>query len=190
TLTPQIKDLWAFQAACDEIGMPIMIESTGPIGVTSCGLWTQYLEHPELNYWSHYRCTIHDDRQGSDLRNGKITPELFFRMLANKSPIGFGVLEQANMPFEGLPDIPEEITPMILLYQRLYPTMQVRTIHEDGSIVWYAPASGERVLFAVGTGSVTVPQGYQAEPIFGEAPVLSAGTQALSGLAAFRLMPI
>ncbi|MHB9024664.1 MAG: hypothetical protein ACYC7E_10900 [Armatimonadota bacterium] len=190
TLTPQIKDLWAFQAACDEIGLPIMIESTGPIGVTSCGLWQQYLDYPELNYWSHYRCTIHDDRQGSDLRNGKITPEIFFRMLANKSPIGVSVLEQANTPFEGLPDIPEEITPMMLLYQRLYPRMQVRTIHEDGSIAWYDPASGERLLFVVGAGSVTVPEGYLAEPVFGDAPVLSSGTHLRPGLAAFLLRKV
>ncbi|HEY3378932.1 MAG TPA: hypothetical protein VGL77_15710 [Armatimonadota bacterium] len=186
TLSPQIHQLWAFQAECERIGLPMMIESVGPLGVTSCGLWPEYLICPELTYWTHFRSCI-DARMFNDFTNGTLTTAMYFRLLANKAPIGFSVLEQANDTFEGSPDLPAEIGPMACLYQQLTPAMQVRTVNEDGSIAWCNPASGERVLFAVGTGSVTVPDGYRAEPVYGTSAALPAGTHATNDLAAYRL---
>ncbi len=55
----------------------------------------------------------------------------YFRMLANKSPIGFGVLKQAHEPFEGIPDIPDDYVTMMRLYRQLASVMQVRTLHEE-----------------------------------------------------------
>ncbi|HAU36169.1 MAG TPA: hypothetical protein DCX07_00445 [Phycisphaerales bacterium] len=190
TLTPQLFDLWKFQAQCENLGLQWLIESTGPLGVTSCGLWPQYTASPELNYWTHYRAILHGDRGASDLRNDHLTPNMFFRMLANKAPIGFTVFEQANAPFEGLPNLPEPYPTMQRLYRDVHDMMQVRTIHEDGSIAW-ADADGRwQLLFAVDSDRVTVPPGHLAKPLFGIDRTLSAGTHDLSGIAAWRLTAI
>jgi hypothetical protein len=187
TLAPQIHQLWAFQAECERMGLPMLIESVGPIGVTSIGLWPEYLVCPELAYWTHYRAFV-DESRFSDFTNGTLDPAMYFRLLANKAPVGFAVLEQANQTFEGYPDYPAEIGPMARVYQQFSPAMQVRTVNEDGSIAWCNPESGERVLFAVGTGSVTVPPGCRAEPVYGATLALPAGSHTITELAAYRLV--
>jgi hypothetical protein len=188
TLSPQIHDLWHFQAQCDQIGLPMLIESVGPIGLSSCGLWPQYLQSPELNYQSHMRCKVFDDRRESDLKSGLMNPALYFRMLANKAPIGFSILEQSNTPFEGLPDIPETYLQMIRLYKQIKPLMQIRTINKDGSIWWHDPKTNQGCLFAVNTRSITVPYGFEAAPIYNTQSTFSAGTHAFNGIAAFELI--
>jgi hypothetical protein len=63
----------------------------------------------------------------------------------------------------------------------------VRTINEDGSIAWCNPQTGDRILFAVGTGA-TVPEEYRAEPIYGSTQTLPAGTHAINDLAAYLVV--
>ena len=61
------------------------------------------------------------------------------------------------------PELPAFVSVINKLYLKLAPLMQVRTLHEDGSVEWQNPATGEGCLFAVGTGSLTVPDGFRAE---------------------------
>lgn len=186
-LAPQIKDLWALQADFARIGLETIVETVSVIGLTATGLWKQYLESPELNYWSKLGCSV-DDRQSHSFRKGLLTAELYFRMLANKAPVGFGVLEQDNAPYEGLPWLPDEIKAMNRAYNMLAPDMQVRTLQHDGSIVWNNPATNRGALFAVGTGSVTVPAGFHAEPVYGTDAPLASGMHPINNCAAFKLI--
>jgi len=186
---PQVKDLWALQADFERIGLETIVETVSVIGLTATGLWKQYLESPEMNYWSKLGCSV-DDRQSHSFRKGLLTPELYFRMLANKAPVGFGVLEQDNAPFEGTPWLPDEIKAMNRAFNELTPDMQVRSLQQDGSIAWNNSATNRGALFAVGTGSVTVPEEFRAEAVYGNtvhAP-LASGRHPIDHLAAFRLV--
>ena len=101
---------------------------------------------------THYRC-LTDDTRSNDFTNGILSPATYFRMLANKAPIGMAVMELDNAPFEGDVNVPAEIGPMNHAYNALLPAMQVRTLHEDGSVEWYDPETGERALFGVRAAS-------------------------------------
>lgn len=184
---PQFKDLLALQADCEKIGLTTWVESFSPFGLTAPGYWRQYGETPELGYITHYRC-LTDDTRSNDFTNGVLSPPAYFRMLANKAPIGMAVMELDNLPFQGEVNIPAEIGPMNKAYNALLPAMRVRTLHEDGSVEWCDPKSGRRALFGT-RSSVTVPPGFRAEPVYGTDQALDAGTHAVAELVAFRLLP-
>ena len=181
-LPPHLSELLAFQGDCRQLGLDCLIETVGPIGVTSCGLWPQYLASPELGYWSHYR--FNRDL----LDDGTLNEATYFRMMANKSPLG-GISDhvRSDQPQPPSPELPSFVAATNRLYLELAPVMQVRTLHEDGSIAWRNPATGEGCLFAVGSGSLTVPADCRVEPVYGTAKSFGPGTHALPGVAAFRL---
>ena len=184
-LVPQFQDLMALQAECEKIGLATWVESFSPLGLTAAGYWRQYGETPELGYVTHYRC-LTDDTRSNDFTNGVLSASTYFRMLANKAPIGMAVMELDNAPFEGDVNVPDEIGPMNHAYNALLPAMRVRTLHEDGSVEWHNPETGERALFGV-RGRVTVPPGLRAEPVYGTEQALGAGTHAVPESVAFRL---
>lgn len=180
-LGTQIKEMWDMQRQCEEIGLPMTIESVGPIGITACGLWPAHLKSPEMAYWACYGCSL------SEFQNGGVSPETYFRMIANKVAIGVGVLEQSNDPYAGEVVLPAEIAAINRLYRDVREIMQVRTLHDDGSVEWQNPASGQRVLFAAGDDTVTVPEGFIAEPVYAATQPLTAGRHPKTRLAAFKL---
>ncbi|MGI4789354.1 MAG: hypothetical protein ACRYFS_10960 [Janthinobacterium lividum] len=186
-LVPQFKDLMAFQSDCEKIGLTTWVESFSPFGLTAAGFWRQYGETPELSYVTHYR-GLADDTRSNDFTNGVLSPSIYFRMLANKAPIGMSVMELDNAPFQGEVNMPPEIGPMNHAYNALLPAMQVRTLLADGSVEWYAPETGRRALFG-GGGSVTVPPGFRAEPVYGTDQILGAGIHAVGESTGFHLVP-
>ena len=186
-LPPQFPDLIALQAELEAMGVTVWVESFSPFGLTSPGFWRQYGVTPEMSYGTHYRCMV-DDTRSNDFTNGNLTVATYFRMLANKAPLGTAVMELDNAPFEGVVALPDEIGPMNRAYNVLRPIMRVRTLHEDGSIEWCNPETGERALFGV-RGRVTVSAGFRAEPVFGTGLTLESGTHPVPGLMAYRLLP-
>ena len=186
-LVPQFKDLLALQSECEKMGLTTWVESFSPFGLTAAGYWRQYGESPELGYVTHYRC-LTDDTRSNDFANGVLSPAAYFRMLANKAPIGMAVMELDNAPFEGDVNVPAEIGPMNHAYNALRPAMRVRSLHEDGSVEWYSPETGAWALFGV-RGSVTVPEGCQAEPVYGTDQILGPGAHVTAESVAFRLTP-
>ena len=40
-------------------------------------------------------------------------------------------------------------------FNALAPVMQIRTLHEDGSIEWHNPRSGEHIIFVASDGELT-----------------------------------
>lgn len=185
-LIPQFKDLLVLQADCEKMGLTTWVESFSPFGVTAAGFWRQYGETPELGYLTHYRCMT-DDTRCNDFFNGVLPLATYFHMLANKAPVGMGVMELDNAPFEGEVNVPAEVGPMNHAYNLLLPVMRVRTLCEDGGVEWYDPETGRRALFGV-SGSVTVPPGFRAEPVYGTDQVLGPGTHAVAESVAFRLL--
>ncbi len=181
-LPPHMGELLSFQGECRQLGLDCLIETVGPIGVTSCGLWPQYLASPELAYWSHYRFNARL------LNDGTLDETSYFRMMANKAPLG-GIAShaRADLPLEPPPELPDYVGTINHLYHRLSPVMQVRTLHHDGSIEWRSPDRGTGCLFAVGSGSITVPAGFRAEPIHGTDESFGPGTHPFNGIAAFIL---
>ena len=184
-LPPHMPELLAFQGDCRQLGLECLIETVGPIGVTSCGLWPEYLLAPELGYWSHYRF---DEKL---LHDGTLDATSYFRMMANKAPLG-GISDhvRSDQPQPPPPLLPAFVAETNRIYLQLASVMQVRTLHEDGSIEWRDPATGAGCLFAVGSGSVTVPDGFRAEPVHGTTKSFGPGKHAVSGLAAFRLVTV
>ncbi|HEY3333585.1 MAG TPA: hypothetical protein VGK19_26365 [Capsulimonadaceae bacterium] len=185
-LHPQFMDLVDLQADMERIGVSTWVESFSPFGVTAAGFWPQYARTPELSYDTHYRCMT-DDSRSNDFYNGNLTAAVYFRMLANKSPIGMGVMDLDNAPFAGDIHIPDEIGPMNRTYNALLPTMRVRTLNDDSSVLWTNPTTDELVLFAV-CGSATVPDGFRAVPVYGEGLELGAGKHQTPKSAAYRLV--
>lgn len=183
SLTPQFPELMALQGDIQKLGLDMIIETVGPIGVTSCGLWPQYLATPELGYWTHYRCLA------KSFADGTLTPEICFRLLANKAPVG-GINSHfhSDRP-QPPPQVPGFLSAFNRLYRDLAPLMQVRTLCEDGSIVWHAPDAADSLVFVPGTGSLTVPAGEVAQPLYGGAGPLGEGCHQVTGLAAYRLSP-
>ena len=170
--------------------MDVWVESFSPLGLTRAGFWPQYGKTPELNYGTHYGASS-DNTRFNDFTNGNLTAAIYFRMMVNKAPLSLGVMELDNLPFEGSVDahIPAEIGPMNCVYNALLPAMEMRTLHEDNSVEWYNPQTGARALFGV-TGSVTVPPGFRAEPVYGIEQALEAGTHKVADLTAFRLSAV
>jgi len=70
--------------------------------------------------------------------------------------------------------VPSVIGLMNLAYSALLPTMEIRTLHEDNSVEWFDPETGEWALFGV-TSRVTVPTGFRATPVYGTEKFLEAG---------------
>ena len=189
-LMPNFPDLIAFQADCEQIGLQTWVESFSPLGLTRAGFWPQYGETPELNIGTHYGAST-DNTRFNDFTNGNLSPAIYFCMMANKAPLSLGVMELDNLPFEGSVEahIPAEIGPMNRAYNTLLPAMEIRTLHEDSSVEWLNPETGERALYGV-RGSVTVPQGFRAEPVFGTDQALKAGTHSVSESVAYRLISL
>ena len=187
-LRPQFPDLMAWQGECENLGLSCWVESFSPLGLTSPGFWPQYGETPELCLGTHFRAGIDDRVAGfsSDFVTGKLSPALYFRMLANKAPVGLMVTDFDNDPFAGEVAMPAEIGAMNRAYNTLLPLMKVRILHQDGSIEWRDPASGAGALFAF-AGSASVPTGFVAEPVYGAQKSLAAGTHDCAGLCAFAL---
>ncbi len=187
-LRPQFPDLMKWQGECAKLGVSCWVESFSPLALTSPGFWPQYGEAPELCLNTNFRTGIDDRVAGfsSDFVTGKMSPSLYFQMMANKAPVGLMVTDFDNDPFTGEVAMPEEIGAMNRAYNELLPSMQKRTLHEDGSVEWRDPASGTGALFAF-NGSATVPRGFVAEPVYGAGTSLQEGTQACAGLCVFRL---
>lgn len=189
-LIPQFKDLMTFQADCEKIGLTTWVESFSPLGLTRAGFWPQHGETPELNYGTHYGAAA-DNTRDNDFTNGNLSLETYFRMMANKAPLSLGVMELDNAPFQGpISDhVPAEIGPMNQAYNALLSAMQIRTLHEDSSVEWCSPVTGERALFGV-CGSVTVLPGFRAEPVYGTDQSLEPGTHSVANSVAYRLRQI
>lgn len=182
-LPPGFVDLLEFQGECKKIGLDCMIETVGPIGTTSCGFWPQYLQSLELGYWSHYRF------RKSMLDDGTIDESIYFRFIANKAPLGgVSVVAYSHQPQPPAPQLPAYLSTLNNLYLQLKDLMQVRTLNEDGSISWLNPAIGEGCLFAIDTGSITVPVGFDAVPVYNTQQTFGPGKHQFDGLAAFKLV--
>lgn len=182
TLDTRVDDLWQFQRRCDDAGFPIQAEGIGPLGVSSLGYARQwYGSSPELAYWTGFRAAA------SDFETGVIDEAHWFEMMANKAPLGWWVVDYFHKPFKQPPQFTPRLIAMQQLYNRLSPIMQVRTLHDDGTVEWLNPETGEGCLFVVGKGSLTVPAGCRAEPVFGTKRSYGSGTHACRGQAAFLL---
>lgn len=187
-LRPQFPDLLAWQCDCAKLGLSCWVESFSPTALTSPGFWPQYGQTPELCLNTNFRVVIDDRAPGfhNEFKTGRLSPSLYFEMMANKAPVGLMVTDFDNDPFTGEVAMPEEIGAVNRAYNELRPSMKARTLHEDGSVQWRDPASDTGALF-VWKGSATVPPGFVAEPIYGAHSPLAPGTHACAGMGAFRL---